>query len=288
MAIVNKQSGDQSNELGGSGQPIDFDPNDPDTVKVHYDVSSWNFDQRAELSEALANDDLPHFWDDDELVVPEIVEGRVDALFERLEKELGPFPIVLVAGAESTEFGLDEWSSSDRSVLTDALIDAEVPHRWEGATVVVAADTEHVVDDLLDAVESGELLAIGADDGEAPPEGALSAIFLAADKLAKDPGDAKSRTTLIDLHGQLNPKRPPYGLAQRTWEGAVAGVGTVVDHVIADAHGGAGNDTGADGAVGADADANLDDDTGDASDASSDSSLIGAAQELRSLVRPYV
>ena len=55
MAFVNKQSADQSNELAGSGQPIDFDPNDPDTVKVHYDVSGWTIDQRAELSEALAN-----------------------------------------------------------------------------------------------------------------------------------------------------------------------------------------------------------------------------------------
>jgi len=36
VAFVNKQSADQSNELAGSGQPIDFDPNDPDTVKVHY------------------------------------------------------------------------------------------------------------------------------------------------------------------------------------------------------------------------------------------------------------
>ena len=259
MAFVNKQSADQSNELAGSGQPIDFDPNDPTTVKVHYDVSGWTIDQRAELSEALANSELPHFWDEDELVVPEIVEGQVDALFERLEEELGPFAILLGEDAESTEFGLDEWSDDDRKVLTEALVEAEVPYRWEGSTVVVAAEAEHAVDDLLDAIESGELISTTADDGNVAPEGAISTIFLAADKLAKDPLDAKARKALIDLGPQLDPKRPPYGLAQRTWAGAVDGVGQIVDHVVA----GSGS-------------------------ADTDSDVIGAAQELRSLIRPYV
>ena len=39
-------------------------------------------------------------------------------------------------------------------VLTEALISSEVPHRWEGATVVVASDAEHAVDDLLDVLHS--------------------------------------------------------------------------------------------------------------------------------------
>jgi len=259
VAFVNKQSADQSNELGGSGQPIDFDPLDPDTVKVHYDVSGWTIDQRAELSEALANSELPHFWDEDELVVPEIVEDRVDALFERLEEELGPFAILLAEDAESTEFNLDEWSDDEREVLTEALVEAEVPYRWDGLKVVVAVEAEHAVDDLLDAIEAGELLSTKPDDGEAAPEGAISTIFLAADKLAKDPLDAKSRNTLIDLRPQLDPKRPPYGLAQRTWAGAVDGVGQIADLVVK-----------ASGAHDV------------------DSEIIGAAQELRSLIRPYV
>jgi hypothetical protein len=96
VAFVNKQAGDQAESgRAASGQPIDFDPNDPDVVKVHYDVSVWTFDQRAELSEALADAEFPHYWDGDELVVPEAVEDDVDALFERLEQLFGPFPIVL-------------------------------------------------------------------------------------------------------------------------------------------------------------------------------------------------
>ena len=200
MAFVNKQSGDEAQqERAASGEPFDFDPNDPDVVKVHYDVSGWNLDQRAELSEALAEAELPHVWEGDEVIVPEVVEADVDVLFDQLDTILGPFAIVLDDDAESTEFGLDEWSDADRTVLTEALIASEVPHRWDGTTVVVAADAEHAVDDLLDAIEAGELLGDAGGAEAAPPEGALSTMFLAADRLAKDPMDSGARTDLIEL-----------------------------------------------------------------------------------------
>ena len=180
-------------------------------------------------------------------------------MFEKLEEEIGPFATLLDRDAESTEFGLDEWSDAERTVLTEALVEAEIPYRWDGLTVVVAADAEHAVDDLLDAIESGELISTTADEGNAAPEGAISTIFLAADKLAKDPLDAKARKVLIDLQPPLDKKHPPYGLAQRTWVGAVDGVGVIVDHVMASSGGG---DT--------------------------ESEVIGASQDLRSLIRPYV
>jgi hypothetical protein len=262
VAFVNKDE-DKQEATGTSGQPIDFDPFDPDVVKVHYDMSVWTFEQRAELSEALADAEFPNYWDGDELIVPEEVETAVDALFERLEALFGPFPIILQDDAESTEFGLDEWPDADRKVLTEALVDAEIPHRWDGTTVIVAADAEHAVDDLLDAIESGELLGGGADEGAAPPDGALSTMFLAADRLAKDPLDAGARGTLIDLQGQIDAKHPPYGLAHRTWAAGVEGVDRIVELVGAQAQtAGSGDDH--------------------------ESEVIGAAQELRSLLRPYV
>lgn len=251
---------EQQNETAGIGETIDFDPFDEALAKVHYDVVAWNFDQQAELSEAMAEAFIPHGWDGTELVVPETHEARVDAIFERLEQELGPFPIVLEDDAESTEFNLDEWTDADRTVLTEALIESEVPHRWERYTVVVASDAEDAVDDLLDAIEAGELMNADGAGGEEPPEGALSTIFLSADKLAKDPVDAKARRQLLDLHEVIDKKHPPYALAPRTWAGAVAGVDRIVQRIMADADG-----------------------PGD-----SESDVIELAQELRTLLRPYV
>lgn len=264
MAFVNNKGGDRiESGQAASGEPIDFDPNDPDVVKVHYDVSVWTFDQRGELSEALAESGFPHYWDGEELVVPEAVETEVDALFERLEELFGPFPIVLVDDAPSTEFGLDEWPEADRQVLTAALVEAEIPHRWEGPTVIVAEDAESAVDHLLDAIEAGQLTGPDGGDAHAPPDGALGAIFVAADKLAKDPMDAGARGRLIDLLPQLDPKHPPYGLSVRIWAGAVDGVNGLVELFDLQA---AGDDPGVD----------------------HESEVIGAAQDLRSLLRSYV
>ncbi len=262
MAYVNnKGDGEQRSERDDAGQPIDFDPDDPDTVKVHYDLAAWNFDQRAELSEALAAAELPHTWDGDELVIPEVVEEAVDLLFERFDEELGPFPIVLADDEPSTDFVLDEWSLADRTTLSDALVEAQIPHRWKGTTIIVAADAEHHVDELLDAIEAGELLTTAADDGLEPPDNALGTMFVAADKLAKDPIDADGRTTLIDLAEQIHPKHPPYGLVPRVWANAVAAVSAINERVVADSETPRGVD---------------------------ESEVIGLAQELRALVRPYV
>jgi hypothetical protein len=264
VAFVNKQSGDEAQQdRAASGQPIDFDPDDPEVVKVHYDVTAWNLDQRAELAEALADAEIPHVWDGDEVVIPEAVESAADALFDELDTILGPFPILLDDDADSTEFGLDEWSDADRAVLTEALIASEVPHRWDGTTVLVASDAEHAVDDLLDAIEAGELLGDGGDGAAAAPEGALSTMFLAADRLAKDPMDAGARTDLLELAPFIDAKTPPYGMAHRPWAGAVGGVDVLVELIDRDAATGSPGDT-------------------------AESDIIGAAQELRSLLRPYV
>jgi len=272
VAFVNKQGGEQQQDKASSGEPIDFDPNDETIVKVHYDLSAWSFDHRAELAEALADAEIPHYWDDEELVIPEIVEDAADAMFERLEAELGPFPVGLADDEESVEYGLDEWSDTDRSTLTEALVDAEIPHRWQQTTILVAADAEEDVDALLDAIEAGELGPV--DDGgvNEPPEGALSDIFLTANKLAKDPFDAKARVKLIDLNAVIHPKHPPYALAPRVWSQTVAAVGAIVERIEADAEGSAVADepVGEDGRL------------------QESSDVIGLAQTLRGIVRDYV
>ncbi|MGI9646273.1 MAG: hypothetical protein ACR2O6_13285 [Ilumatobacteraceae bacterium] len=265
MAFVNKQGGEERrNELAGAGEMVDFDPHDESVVKVHYDLAAWTFDQRAELAEALAEALIPHAWDGEELLVPESVEGAVDELFDVLERELGPFPILLEEGAPSTEFGLDEWPAADRTLLTEALVDSEIPHRWEGTTVVVAADAEESVDELLDAIESGDMLSADTAPGHDPPEGVLSTVFLAASSLVKDPYDAGARSTLVELGPLLDPKRPPFAFAPRTWSLTVDGVDEIAEQVTAEAKG------------------------ADAAGGDSAAAVSASAERLKTLLRPFV
>jgi len=234
---------------------LDWNPDDPDTVKVHYDVSGWTLEQRADLTEALAEAELAHIWEGEEVVVPEELEADADAVFDRLEELLGPFAIALPADEDGIEFGLDEWSAADRQTLTQALIEAAIAHRWEAATVFVGAADEAAVDDLLDEIEQGTLVLTGAS-APAAPEGALSDLFTAADRLAKDPEDTTGRDDVRELVGTLDRAIPPYGMSTGSWAGVV------------------------------DAATGLSEQLDDESTSSSD--VIGAAQDLRAKVRQYV
>lgn len=255
MPFVNRSGDDESTSQALPGGPPDpdFDPSDPDRAKVHYDLAGWTFDQRGELAETLAERGVPHAWEGDEVVVPEELEEFVDALFGALEAEIGPFPVALADGASTTEFGLDEWPDRDIVSLQQSLIDAEIPHTWNGRTLLVASDAENVVDDLLDAIEAGEVASID-EDAEAP-DGALHDLHRHSDRLVRDLANAGSRMALLDLVPKLSPEVPPFGLPVGSWRTIVDQARTLVDEFE----------------VGADTDV-----------------VRGAAEDLRSVCRPWV
>ena len=257
------RSSSENDEFAGStaaagappfgGDPDAIDWADPELVKVHYDVAAWDFEQRAELAETLAERNVPHMWEGEELVVPEAAEEFTDALFAELEAELGPFPIALDPDDEATGFVLDDWAELELDTLKSALLEAEIPHRWEARTVHVASDAADMVDELVDAIEAGE---VASADGDGAPDGALHDLYAYADELARDPDDGPAREGLLGLAEQLAVGAPPYGLAVRAWA-------VIVNHAQALA-----------GAL-ADADADR-------------TAVERAAGELRSVCRPYV
>lgn len=233
MPFVNKSGADdeeESTDVAAGAPPAfdgDFDPNDPDQTKVHYNLTGWGFEQHAELSETLAERGVPHVWDGDELVVPEEIEAAVDALFDELEAEIGPFPVPLLEGDPSTEFGLDEWPRRDLETLKQSLVEAEIPHLWQGRTLLVAQDAEDVVDDLLDAIEAGDVASLD-EDAEAP-DGALHDLYGAADRLARDTSHSGGRKTVLDLVPQLSARVPPFGMAASAWSVIVERAQAVVE-----------------------------------------------------------
>ncbi|MEX2627968.1 MAG: hypothetical protein WD225_13860 [Ilumatobacteraceae bacterium] len=258
MSFVNRSGGEQRRQTqSASGAPPadDFDPADPDVVKVHYDVTGWTFDQRAELTEVLAEAGLPHAWDGDELVVPEAAEGDADVLFGRLEEQLGPFAVALADDEPATEFLLDEWPPADLELLRASLVDAEIPHRWDGPRIFVATDADDIVDDLLDAIERGDIASYDDTATDGPPDGALGRLYTIGDRLARDAAEAGARAELFDLVPHLDARTPPFGLAVRPWASIVAAVQALVDDF----------DTQAD-----------------------ESEVIGHAEGLRTITRPYV
>ena len=228
----------------------DWNPDDPDTVKVVYDLSSWNFDQQADVAADLAEAGIPHVWDGTDLMVPQEIEARADAVIDALEQRFGityddsndgsdgdDLPstptatrIDLTDGEACTEYDLADWSALDRTTLTHTLTRQGRPFRWEGEVLLVHTADEELVEPLMDLIETGEFVDVdeadfdddGADDTDADadelPFEVLTTFFLAADRLRRNPLDADGLEQMVEA-GQVNdPRRAPYGVDRRLWK----------------------------------------------------------------------
>jgi hypothetical protein len=212
----------------------DWNPNDPDTVNVYYDLSEWSIDHQAELSEALAENEIPHAWADNELIVPEALEEQLDELFAVLEARLGiasadaptPQPVGLDADEPATEYDLGDWSDRDRVLVAEGLVASRIPHRWEGTLLVVPVDAEDAVDELLDDIEQGQVWAVPSEDDEADSDdpvdavdefGVLSTLFDAGDRLARNLFDPHGLQALRESLDVLDDDDPLPGVDAAAW-----------------------------------------------------------------------
>ncbi len=203
----------------------DFDPNDPDATIVHYDLANWTADDQAELAAAFADARVAHAWGaGGELLVPESVEERADAIVDELERKLGVGMGTVVADLSSdvVEYDLEEWPEGDRKAITQAIGDGLMPYRWDGNTLVVSARDEQTVDEILDAVERGDVVGELDDrsqtgDEEEPPAEALTSFFLAGDRLARRADDPDGVRHLLDALEIADPDIAPYGVERTMW-----------------------------------------------------------------------
>ena len=189
----------------------DWNPNDPDATRVHYDLESWSFEQMAELAAALADAEIPHAWDGNELIVPDSAEAVTDDVVAQVEIRLGMAtdnvesparqPVPLADDASSTEYDLAEWEPSERELITSHLVARGLPFRWEEDVLLVGTDDEELVDSILDEVENDEGIELPEDDDgveeDQLPFETLTTFFLAGDRLQRNPLDADGLEQLL-------------------------------------------------------------------------------------------
>lgn len=219
----------------------DWNPLDPDAESVHYDLAEWNLDQRAAVAEVFAEAEIPHAWVGNEVVVPTELEEVADQLLDRLEREFdiegggtssGVSSAALddAADDEITEYELDEWNDGERSRLSELLASSGIPFRWEGALLVTLTNFEDTVDELLDAVEAGDVTIIDATGsgrgtvsaGDSSVSGeTLTQMFLAAERLQRDPLDADGLAMLVRVIDDIEDGGAPFGVPLPAWRQAV-------------------------------------------------------------------
>ena len=230
----------------------DWNPNDPEATRVHYDLSRWSFDQQAELASDLSDSEIPHAWDGNELLVPEDFEIATDAAITIVEERLGiddeelartegeepeaePEPIELGDDVLTTEYDLADWSDDERHAVGTLLVHQHLPFRWNDHVLLIATEHEASVEAILDAVESGQAevepvidepdssATLPVDDsapgepGQLPFE-TLATFFLAGERLQKNPLDAGGLEELMRALDVADPAKPPYGVERPLWE----------------------------------------------------------------------
>ena len=132
-------------------------------------------------------------------------------------------PLMLAKGNDEDEvdYDLGEWQVGERISATTALVEADIPFRWEQDLVlVVPAVAEDEVDLLLDELEEVEELEEeeeGAADGGALAQEAMGDLFVAADRLQHDPLDEKMVADLLMAAGTVSVSAPPYGIERPVW-----------------------------------------------------------------------
>jgi hypothetical protein len=227
----------------------------PEEQQVVYELGAWPLELQAAAAEAMADSSIPHGWDGLDLVVHLDHEAAVDAIMAKVEEEHGE-----AAAADDAEltYELDEWPEHDREAVTSKLAEGGVPYRWEDeSTLVVASRDEQRVEEILDEVEFPDALPrfddvagaegddgegigdAGADDGEPDDDDTTEAVdadpemmgnlFVAADRLIKNPLDPTGVESLSHILGEIDPDVPPYGVAPALWHKVVDGAEAMGD-----------------------------------------------------------
>ena len=88
-------------------------------------------------------------------------QGKGEPIDRSLEPE-GKDQVEETAAAE-IEYELHEWAGETRLVLDQLLLLKEVPHVWQGATLVVREEDEQATDQLIEEAESTSLPTLESD-----------------------------------------------------------------------------------------------------------------------------
>ena len=132
----------------------EWNPKDAQALSTRYDLTDWSVDERADVVVALAQAEVPHQWDGDELVVPQEQEETVEDILDELEEQMDANDDEETADDNITEYELEEWSEGERKQLCDMLDNLDIGYRWDGTVLLVPIGVEAVVDSCLDSIDS--------------------------------------------------------------------------------------------------------------------------------------
>lgn len=208
-----------------------------DGDEVAYELEGWSNQLKLSLEGMLSKSEIRHVWEAAVLVVPAEFEEQVDALIATVE---GVEAVELDEEGPQVAFDLAELSTEELDELDARLYADGVVHAWtEELELLVpeaaAEAVEAVIDEIINPDDDVDLLAAA---GGIVLQDRLSALYVAVDKLVKDPLGAKQVARFLAASEGVGELGVPYGLAGDEWTsflGTVDDLRTVVQSDPADA-----------------------------------------------------
>ena len=233
----------------------DDDAGDDAGEWLAYEFHAWSLESRVMLQQLLTVDQVVHSWQGTTLMVHESLEATVDNLVDEVEEtEKAKEAIARPIGPEDplTAFELNEWPEALRAELMERLVQARVPHILdtegdadpdaEGGADAADPDAEGGADaadpdaeraevcDLLVREADEERVELVIDDLLAREEeadfdemdglevnGLLSNLFVACDRLRRDPRDVDGVRGVVANARRVAAVRTPFGFSAANW-----------------------------------------------------------------------
>ena len=185
--------------------------------QIAYELDGWGNQLRVTLAGMLDLHGIAYVWEVGALVVAAPHEEAVDELIAAVEGGEGE---ELEADVPQVAFEIEGVSADELAALDAELIAAHIPHAWqETGELLVPEESEDDVAEMIDAVLNPP--EEEADDGLATHE-ALDALYVAVDKLGKDPADEKLVARYNAAADGLEGRSVPYGMSGKEWDALLA------------------------------------------------------------------
>jgi hypothetical protein len=133
-------------------------------------------------------------------------------------------PAMLAPSDDDVGYDLADWSVTVRAPATAALVEMEIPYRWEeGLVLVVPAAAEEAVDQLLEALEADEVFHTAqvveeeGEDGGEEAQAAMGDLFVAADRFQHSPFDDRAIVDMVEATVRVADCLSPYGIERQVW-----------------------------------------------------------------------
>lgn len=181
-----------------------------------FDVREWPADALHVVRSMLETSDVPHRWEDGQLVVASSERDEVMAILDEVVAASRP---QLEPDEDRTAYELADWPPSEIAALDAALDEAGILREWtdDGDLLVYESD-EAKVDELF------EVLGLhGPDDGTVALDGEalselLDTVYLGADRLSRDPSDPDAVVSYAEAAAQLASVAVPVGFEEGAWK----------------------------------------------------------------------